>query len=79
MPYNCWACQWQRNCDVVEKRKIVILDAYVANPGDYSWAPLEEFGDCDIWQRTESASEALERAAAAEIVLTDKVGCDATS
>ncbi len=56
-----------------QKPKIVILDAYVANPGDYSWNPLEEFGHCTIWERTESRAEVLERAAGAEIVLTDKV------
>ena len=60
---------------MVEQRKpnIVILDAYVTNPGDYSWEPLEEFGHCTIWERTESKAEVLERAAGAEIVLTNKV------
>ncbi len=52
---------------------IVVLDAYVANPGDYSWDPLEEFGQCTIWERTESRAEVLERVAGAEIILTDKV------
>lgn len=56
-----------------QRPNIVILDAYVANPGDYSWDPLEEFGRCTIWERTESREEVLERAAGAEIVLTDKV------
>jgi glycerate dehydrogenase len=60
---------------MVEQRKpnIVILDAYVANPSDYSWEPLEEFGHCTIWERTESKEDILKRAAGAEIVLTDKV------
>jgi glycerate dehydrogenase len=62
-----------RNCTVLKETKIVVLDAYVANPGDYSWGTLEEFGSCRIWQRTESPFEVLERAAGAEIVLTDKV------
>ncbi|MFA6930665.1 MAG: D-2-hydroxyacid dehydrogenase [Lentisphaeria bacterium] len=55
------------------KPEIVILDAYVANPGEYSWAPLEELGHCTIWERSESTSDVLERTAQADIVLTDKV------
>ena len=56
-----------------EKRKIVVLDGHVANPGDCSWSPLEEFGVCSVWERTESPAKVLERAAGAEIVLTNKV------
>ena len=31
--------------------KIVILDAYVENPGDLSWAPLEQLGELTIYDQ----------------------------
>ena len=31
--------------------KIVILDGYTENPGDLSWAPLEELGDLTVYDR----------------------------
>jgi glycerate dehydrogenase len=52
--------------------KIVILDAYSANPGDLSWKELEKFGDVTVYDRT-PPSETVDRAAEAEIVLTNKV------
>lgn len=55
-----------------EKRRIVILDGYTANPGDLSWEPLREFGDVIIYDRT-TPEETIKRAAGAEIVLTNKV------
>ena len=36
----------------MEKHKIVILDGYTENPGDLSWAQLEEFGDVTVYDRT---------------------------
>lgn len=52
--------------------KIVVLDGYAANPGDLSWEQLEALGECVVYPRT-GADELLERAAGAEILLTNKV------
>ena len=38
--------------------KIVILDGYTENPGDLSWAPLEELGDLTVYDRTSLTNEA---------------------
>jgi len=54
---------------------IVVLDGYAANPGDLSWEPLRECGDLICHDRT-PADQVLQRAAAAEIVLTNKVPFD---
>lgn len=50
---------------------IVVLDGFALNPGDLSWAKLEELGRCVVYDRT-SESRILSRAAGAEIVLTNK-------
>ena len=52
--------------------KIVILDAFTANPGDMSWRGLEEQGELRVYDRTK-AYETVARAAEADIVLTNKV------
>jgi len=52
--------------------KIVVLDGYTLNPGDLSWSGLESLAPCVIHDRTESGL-LLERAAGAEILLTNKV------
>ncbi len=52
--------------------KIVALDGYAANPGDLSWDELKALGECGIYDRT-APEEVLERAADAEVVLTNKV------
>lgn len=51
--------------------KIVILDAYVLNPGDLSWDGIEKFGDVVIYERSTEA-EVISRIADADIVLTNK-------
>ena len=51
--------------------KIVILDGFTLNPGDLDWGELELLGSCQIYDRTR-ASEVIERAATAEILLTNK-------
>ncbi|MFM2176161.1 MAG: hypothetical protein RL015_259 [Verrucomicrobiota bacterium] len=51
--------------------KIVLLDAYTANPGDVSWSPLESIASCEIHPRTPLA-ETVSRCADAEIVITNK-------
>ena len=50
---------------------IVVLDGYTLNPGDLSWEELKSLGACEIYERTPPA-EILRRAAAAEILLTNK-------
>jgi len=52
--------------------KIVILDGYATNPGDLSWDGLAEFGELTVYDRT-PAELTLERAAAAEILISNKV------
>lgn len=51
--------------------KIVILDGYAANPGDLSWAPLEQLGELTVYART-APSDVPARIADAEIVFTNK-------
>ena len=53
--------------------KIVVLDGFAANPGDLSWEGLKALGECTIYDRT-VPEEVLERAAGAEVILTNKVG-----
>lgn len=55
--------------------KIVILDAYTANPGDLSWGSLKELGEVTVYERTRR-EEIAGRAADADIVLTNKVVMD---
>lgn len=57
--------------------KIVILDAYTANPGDISWEPLQALGDVTIYDRT-SSDEIIKRVGDAEIVLLNKVPLNET-
>lgn len=52
--------------------KICILDGYSLNPGDIDWSPVERLGDVTLFDRT-PADKIVERAADADIVLTNKV------
>jgi glycerate dehydrogenase len=52
--------------------KIVVLDACTINPGDLSWTPIEQLGQCVFFDRT-SADELAKRVEQAEIILTNKV------
>ena len=52
--------------------KIIILDGFAANPGDLSWEGIKALGECVIYDRT-APEEVLERAAGAEVLLTNKV------
>ncbi len=52
--------------------KIVVLDGYTVNPGDLSWEPLEELGECTVYERT-SPEELHKHAVDADILLTNKV------
>ena len=58
--------------------KITALDGYAANPGDLSWDELKSLGECTIYERT-APTEVLERAAGADILLTNKVVLDAAT
>lgn len=52
--------------------KICILDGYSLNPGDLDWSPVERLGDVTLFDRT-PADKIVERAADADILLTNKV------
>lgn len=52
--------------------KIVVLDAYTANPGDLSWDPLSALGQLEIYDRT-APEDVVVRATGAEVVLVNKV------
>ena len=56
----------------MKKMNIVILDGHAANPGDLSWEPLKTFGNLTVYPRS-TASEVVERAKEADIILTNKV------
>lgn len=51
--------------------QIVVLDGHTLNPGDLTWEGLEAVGPCTVYDRTPDERIA-ERAAGAEIVLTNK-------
>ena len=52
--------------------KIIVLDGYSVNPGDLSWAALEECGDVTVYDRT-APCEIAARVDGADAVLTNKV------
>ena len=52
--------------------KIVILDGYTLNPGDLDWAPIQNLGEVEIYDRSKP-EEIVERAAGAEVVVVNKV------
>jgi len=53
--------------------KIVILDGYTENPGDLSWAQIEQFGELTVYDRTpHDEAEIIRRIADAEVVFTNK-------
>ncbi len=56
--------------------KIVVLDGHALNPGDLDWGPLAAHGELQVHPRS-APGEVLERAAGAEVLLTNKVVLDA--
>ncbi len=50
---------------------ITVLDAYTLNPGDLSWEPLRQLGECRIYDRT-PPQDVVPRGAGSEILLTNK-------
>ncbi len=55
--------------------KICILDGTTTNPGDISWAEIEAVGELSVYDFTQP-DQILERAAGAEILLTNKTPLD---
>lgn len=55
--------------------KIVVLDGYVLNPGDISWAGFEEIGEVTVYDRSEPET-VVERIGDAEVILTNKTVID---
>ncbi len=53
--------------------KLVVLDGHALNPGDLSYACLEEFGEVTVYERTYTQEEAIARIGDSEIVLLNKV------
>lgn len=51
--------------------KIVVLDGYGLNPGDLSWEEMQALGELTVYDRTAPA-ELAERAAGAEVLITNK-------
>ncbi len=58
--------------------RIVVLDGFTLNPGDLSWAPVEQLGQLEVYDRTRP-EEVLPRLEGAEIALTNKVILDAAT
>ena len=51
--------------------KIVVLDGFTLNPGDNPWDGVEKLGELTVYDRT-PADKIIERAAGADIILTNK-------
>ena len=51
--------------------KIIVLDGYGLNPGDLNWEGLESLGELTVYDRT-LPSELMQRAADAEVLVTNK-------
>lgn len=52
--------------------KIIVLDGYAHNPGDLSWAEIQQLGELTVYDRT-PPGEILARIGDAPIVFTNKV------
>lgn len=57
--------------------KLVILDGHTLNPGDLSWAGLENLCELKVYDRTEE-SQIIERVGDAELVFTNKTPLSAS-
>jgi glycerate dehydrogenase len=58
--------------------RIIVLDGFTLNPGDLSWEPLRQAGDCQIHERSRP-EEVLPRLQNAAATLTNKVVLDRKS
>lgn len=64
------AAQYGKEVSVM---KIVILDAYVENPGDLSWAPLEAMGELTVYDQVPQDPDSIIRSIGdAEVVVVNK-------
>ncbi len=54
------------------EKNITVLDGYVANPGDLSWARIQALGNFAVYDRT-SPDDVFDRIKDSEIVFTNKV------
>ncbi len=65
----------------MDKHRIVILDGYTENPGDLSWAGIEEFGDVTVYDRTSYEESGLiaERIGDADIAVINKTPISAAT
>lgn len=52
--------------------KIVILDGQGINPGDLSWDCFQQFGQVDVYPKTPTHTDAVQRLAEAEVAVTNK-------
>ncbi|MEO3946181.1 D-2-hydroxyacid dehydrogenase [Gorillibacterium sp. CAU 1737] len=57
--------------------KIVVMDGYALNPGDLSWDGLSRLGELTVYDRLPQ-EKVIQRAADAEILLTNKVAFPAS-
>ena len=60
----------------MKKIKLAILDGYATNPGDLSWAELEELAEVTVWDRSAPGREVAERVADADAVMLNKAKLD---
>lgn len=58
--------------------KIAILDGYVTNKGDLSWAGLESLGELAVYDRT-APGQVVERASGCDAIFVNKVKIDAAT
>ena len=62
----------------MKRPHLVILDGYATNPGDISWAPIEQWADCTVYDRSDP-SDVPARIEDADAVMLNKAVLDANS
>lgn len=55
--------------------RIVVLDGHPLNPGDLDWEPLQQLGECTVYDRTEPG-QVVERSLGAAVLLSNKALLD---
>ena len=56
--------------------KIVILDGKGINPGDLSWECFDKFGTVDVYDKTPTDAQTIERLQGATVAVTNKTPID---
>ena len=56
--------------------KIVILDGKGINPGDLSWACFDKFGTVDVYDKTPTDAQTIQRLQGATVAVTNKTPID---